>query len=155
MQLATRDQLEREVAGPTNNQQTAEHFTSDESNHDALSESIPLQSPQDLQIVARATNDAVRDWDVKTGRLFWPQGLESLLGYRSPRHICADAGLSRRSVAEADRSSVAEEIGFWQQQVHPEDLPAVMSSIADALAGTGEHWSGEYRFRRADGAYLL
>src|SRR5205814_4390796 len=64
-------------------------------------------------------------------------------------------GLSRRSIAEVDRSSVAEEIGIWQQQVHPEDLPAVMSSIADALAGTGEHWSGEYRFRRADGAYLL
>jgi len=30
-----------------------------------------------------------------------------------------------------------------------------MSSIADALAGSGEHWSGEYRFRRADGTYLL
>ena len=30
-----------------------------------------------------------------------------------------------------------------------------MSSIADALAGTGEHWSGEYRFRRADGVYLM
>ena len=30
-----------------------------------------------------------------------------------------------------------------------------MTSIADALAGDGDHWSGEYRFRRADGSYLL
>src|SRR5256714_2536584 len=135
MQLATRDQLEREVAGPTNNQQTAEHFTSDESNHDALSESIPLQSPQDLQIVARATNDAVRDWDVKSGRLSWPQGLESLLGY------C--------------RSSVPEEIAFWQKQVHPEDLGRIVTSIGETLAGNVEQWSGEDRFLHADGTYLL
>ncbi|MEY2540421.1 MAG: hypothetical protein QOI22_23, partial [Verrucomicrobiota bacterium] len=34
------------------------------------------------EIIARATNDAVRDWDVKTGALVWPQGLECLLGYK-------------------------------------------------------------------------
>src|SRR5947207_54222 len=135
MQLATRDQLEREVAGPTNNQQTAEHFTSDESNNDALVESIRLQRLQDLQIVAWPTNDAVRDWDVKSGRLSWPQGLYSLFRY------C--------------RSSVPEEIAFWQKQVHPEDLGRIVTSIGETLAGNVEQWSGEYRFLHADGTYLL
>jgi two-component system, cell cycle sensor histidine kinase and response regulator CckA len=133
MRLATGDQLDGAAAQPAPGAST--HFSLNQINHDPLLETNPLQSQQDLQIVARATNDAVRDWNVKTNRLSWPQGLESLLGY------C--------------RSPTPEEIGFWQQQVHPEDLPAAMSSIADALAGSGEHWSGEYRFRRADGTYLL
>jgi two-component system, cell cycle sensor histidine kinase and response regulator CckA len=131
MQLATRDQLEGEVA----NDKSVEHFATDETDYHALSKNNPLQSQEDLQIVARATNDAVRDWDVTSGRLSWPQGAESLLGY------C--------------RSSISEQIGFWQKHVHPEDLGRVMASIAEALAGDGEHWSGEYRFRRADGTYLL
>jgi signal transduction histidine kinase len=52
------------------------------------------------------------------------------------------------------RSFAAEQIGFWQEQVHPEDRARAATSIGDALAGRSEHWSGEYRFRRADGSYL-
>src|SRR5450631_2809739 len=91
------------------------------------------QSQEHSAIVARATNDAVRDWNVKTGALTWPQGLESLLGY------C--------------RSNATDEIGFWQKQIHPEDCTRTAASIRDALAGRSENWSGEYRFQRADGTY--
>src|SRR5438132_5153229 len=143
MRLATGDQFDGGAPQTTSGSST--HFALNQINHEPLPQTNPLQSQQDLQIVARATNDAVRDWDVKTGRLSWPQGLASLLGYCS----------SRPSEAKANRCSVPEEISFWQQQVHPEDLPATMSSIADALAGPAEHWSGEYRFRRCDGTYLL
>jgi PAS domain S-box-containing protein len=100
----------------------------------SISESHSPSRDDYFAIVARATNDAVRDWDVKSGSLFWPEGLESLLGY------C--------------RSSATEQIGFWQEQVHPEDRARAAASIGDALAGTSEHWSGEYRLRRADGSYL-
>jgi PAS domain S-box-containing protein len=86
-------------------------------------------------IVARATNDAVRDWNVKSDRLSWPQGLESLAGY--------DAS-----------SSECDNIGFWQSNLHPGDRVRVGSSIRDALASSSDHWSGEYRFRRADGTYI-
>jgi PAS domain S-box-containing protein len=82
--------------------------------------------------VARATNDAVRDWDLKTGELFWPQGLTSLLGYNP--------------------ESAEAKISFWQKNLHPSDRNRVASSINEALAGSDNHWSGEYRFRRADGA---
>src|ERR1043166_8580243 len=153
MRLATGDQLDGGAAQPT--APSSAHFTLNQISHEPLPETNPLQSQQDLQILARATNDAVRDWDVKTSRLSWPHGLESLLGYCLSSRSEAQADWSRRSEAEADRSFAPQEIGFWQQQVHPEDLPAAMSSIADALAGTGEHWSGEYRFHRADGVYLV
>jgi PAS domain S-box-containing protein len=100
----------------------------------SLSENNSVQSQDHLQIVARATNDAVRDWDVRTGTLVWPQGLASLLGY--------------------SRSSIPTQIGFWQEHIHPEDVARVIASIGAALAGRGEHWSGEYRFRHAGGNYL-
>ena len=86
-------------------------------------------------LVARATNDAVRDWDVKSDRLSWPQGLESLAGY--------------------DASSVeCNEIGFWQSNLHPGDRARVALSIRGALASSSYLWSGEYRFRRADGTHI-
>ena len=92
-----------------------------------------LQSTEHLALVARATNDAVRVWDVKTGALSWPQGLENLLGYTS-----ADAG---------------NRISFWEEKIHPEDRARTTTGIAAALRTSTEHWSGEYRFRRADGTY--
>lgn len=46
------------------------------------------------------------------------------------------------------------EIAFWQKQLHAEDRARTTSSIQDALGNGAERWSGEYRFRTADGAYL-
>src|SRR6266481_1659519 len=96
-----------------------------------LPENDSTQGDHYLAFAARATNDAVRDWDVKSGALSWPQGLDSLLGY--------------------DGSSTESDIGFWQKNIHPEDRARIAPSIGDALAGSSDHWSGEYRFRRADG----
>src|SRR2546430_1117261 len=99
--------------------------------HRAPDDSSPSQDY--FSIVARATNDAIRDWNLRKGTLVWPQGLESLLGY---------------DVAAAGN------IGFWQQKLHPADRSRIGTSIHDALAGSDDSWSGEYRFRRADGAYI-
>ena len=104
-------------------------------NHRSCSSSPRRSSSgsQHLALAARATNDAVRDWDVKTGALSWPQGLEALLGFNA--------------------AAVSPEIGFWQKQIHPEDRARTIASIRNALA-EGEQWSGEYRFLRADGTYI-
>src|ERR1700730_16562567 len=137
MRLATGNQLQGRVArsaGDDQSDPSCNKCTTSENHNRALSENNSSQSPEHLQIVARATNDAVRDWDVRSGLLFWPQGLESLLGY------C--------------RSSAAEQIRFRAGQGPAEDRARAAASIGDALAGTSEHWSGEYRLRRADGSYL-
>jgi len=102
--------------------------------HHELPESGPLKSAEHFAILARATNDALRDWNVKAGALSWPQGLDTLLGY--------------------DSSSASVDIGFWHKQIHPQDRARAAGSIRDALAGSGAHWTGEYRFRHADGSYL-
>jgi hypothetical protein len=43
-------------------------------------EIVPATDADYFEVVARATNDAVRDWDVTTGVLVWQRGLASLLG---------------------------------------------------------------------------
>ncbi|MDQ2918855.1 MAG: PAS domain-containing protein, partial [Verrucomicrobiota bacterium] len=104
-----------------------------ENNHLAVHDAAP-DNAEYFALAARATNDAVRDWDVKNGQLAWPQGLENLFGYTP--------------------SIVSAEIGFWQRHVHPEDRPRMAAAIRDALQDD-ERWRGEYRFRRADGSYIL
>ena len=90
----------------------------------------PSTSGDYSAFVARATNDAIRDWNVKTGELSWPQGLTSLLGYDS---------------------SAENHISFWQKNIHAIDRARVFASLNEALCRDDHHWSGEYRFRRADG----
>ena len=85
------------------------------------------------QLVARATNDAVRDWDLITDALIWRQGLDTLLG---------------------GKPASGNTIVFWQKRIHPDDRARVTASIRDAIKSDTDHWSGEYRFRRADGTYL-
>ncbi len=108
--------------------------TQHENNHSCSSESCGSSARAEyLALAARATNDAVRDWDVGSGKLCWPEGLENLLGYKP--------------------AAVPEEIGFWQKQIHPEDRARTAASIRTALA-EADTWSGEYRFRCADGVYV-
>lgn len=97
-------------------------------------ESLPAQGGEYLAHVARATNDAIRDWNVTDGSVFWPQGLNQLFGYDSH-----------------DRPT---QVGFWRERVHPSDRARLFASITDALTSSEQNWSGEYRFRHGNGCYL-
>ncbi len=95
---------------------------------------VPATGADYFEVIAQATNDAVRDWDVRTGALAWPRGLDSLLGYET--------------------SAESAKIGFWLRHLHPDDGERIQNSLRLAFAGTATRWSGEYRFRRGDGEYL-
>src|SRR5450432_130233 len=96
-------------------------------------ESAPATGAEYFEIIARATNDAIRDWNLSTGALRWPRGLESLLGYK--------------------RSAPTENIAFWFGHIHPEDLVRIQDRLREAVAGSDGRWMAEYRFQRADGEY--
>ena len=85
-----------------------------------------------FELLARATNDAVRDWNVSSGAVQWPRGLD-MLGHPQAK---------------------AARIDFWFSHLHPDDAGRVESSLKQAFSGDDERWLGEYRFRRADGKYL-
>src|SRR6266849_5685382 len=135
MRLATGDQITEQLAQSTaRDQSMAPHQQHHENEARSFSESHPSQSQDYLSLLAGATNDAVRDLDLKTGRLSWPQGLQTLLGY--------------------EPSEARNEVAFWQNQIHPEDRARTAGTIRAALNGPNHHWSGEYRFRHADGSYV-
>ncbi|MDZ4814001.1 MAG: PAS domain S-box protein [Pseudomonadota bacterium] len=83
--------------------------------------------------VARATADAVWDWNLQTNALWWSDGLHRLFGH-SPESIQAD-------------------ISSWTQRIHPDDQPSVVAGIQAVIDSGAEMWSDEYRFVRSDGSY--
>jgi PAS domain S-box-containing protein len=135
MRLASESQAEKKPTSALSKKgsRTKSAKPSTHENRHLPTASCPPESQEYLALVARATNDAVRVWDIKSGALSWPQGLEGLLGFPP--------------------SPTANLISFWHQQLHPEDRPRAVASIQQALSGAGDYWSGEYRFRREDGTY--
>ncbi len=111
-----------------------EHNAPNQSSNGSVVEDRAAQGGGYLAHVARATNDAIRDWNVAAGSLFWPQGLQSLFGYEDPVH--------------------QSDLSFWHQRIHPSDRSRLCTAIQEALASDSETWSGEYRFRKHDGDYL-
>ena len=88
-------------------------------------------SHERFQLVTRATNDAVWDWDLQTNGLWWNEGYASLFGY---------------APAQTDSS-----IDSWIKHIHPDDHERVIDGINRAVRGGDSTWSDEYRYLRHDG----
>jgi PAS domain S-box-containing protein len=91
------------------------------------------RSDERFQIVARATNDAIWDWDLSADSLWWNQGITTLFGYPA--------------------GQVGAEATWRSDRIHPDDRAHVAAELGAVMARRGQAWSGEYRFRRADGSY--
>ena len=85
------------------------------------------------RLVARATNEVIWDNDLTTGRQEWDGAVQAMFGY-PPEDLGGDGR-------------------WWEERVHPEDRRRVLSRLESLLAGDGELWTEEYRFRRQDGTY--
>jgi len=88
------------------------------------------------RLAARATSDAIWDWDLKGGRVEWNEGVQTLFGY------AADA--------------VAPHAAWWLDRIHPDDHPRVVAGIQSVIdGGAAQTWSDEFRFRRSDGSWAV
>ena len=85
-----------------------------------------------FRLVARATNDAIWDWDLTTDDLWWNEAIRVILGYEPGR--------------------IGPRIDWWEAHVHPDDQARVVGGLRAAITGGAEHWSAEYRLRRAGGS---
>jgi two-component system sensor histidine kinase/response regulator len=90
-------------------------------------------SEQRFRLLAEATDDALRDWDLVTNALWWNAGFEKLFGYR-PEEV--DPG-----------------VASWTDHIHGDDVTRVVQGIHAVIASGGGTWTDEYRFRRRDGRY--
>ncbi|MEW6211599.1 MAG: PAS domain S-box protein, partial [Acidobacteriota bacterium] len=88
-----------------------------------------------FQLVAQATNDAVWDWDLVTNDVWWNEGVTTLFGY--------------------DAEQVGPDADWWSKNIHPQDKERIISSVHEVINSGGQFWTGEYRYRRADGTYAF
>ncbi len=86
-----------------------------------------------FEIVVRATNDIIWDWNLITHRIWRNDTFEKTLGYPS---------------GEAEANP-----GWLSHHLHPDDQNRVMSSLYATIRERKQVWSDEYRLRRADGTY--
>jgi len=85
-----------------------------------------------LQTVAEATTDVIWDLDLVQGRLTWGAGYDDIFG--------------------SDPTEEGTGLDARMATVHPEDRYRVRLGIQDALAGSTDVWSDDYRVIHHDGS---
>jgi two-component system sensor kinase FixL len=86
-----------------------------------------------LRLVSEAASDAMWDWDLSTGAVWWNENIRTFFGYTA-----ADVGPT---------------IDWWYDNIHPEERPRIEAQVRALLDSRERHFSVEYRYRRADGSY--
>lgn len=95
-----------------------------------LAELTLRQSDERFQLVLRATNDLIFDWDIVRGALW----------------TSADGRWSEPRVRGEPWT-----LDSWGADIHEQDRGRVLRELAAALAGPGQAWEVEYRRQQADG----
>ena len=90
-------------------------------------------SNERFQLVARATNDAVWDWNLLSDALWWNESHGIL--FRYPPDPAGSTGAA------------------WLDRIHPGDRARIHDGIHGAIDRGLTTWTDEYRYRCADGSY--
>ena len=89
-------------------------------------------SNERFEMVSKATNDAVWDWNLDTDKIYWNDEIRSMFNY------CED---------DIPNGNV------WKVHIHPEDFKRVTRKLVYHIKNGIQNWQDEYRFRCADGSY--
>jgi PAS domain S-box-containing protein len=84
-------------------------------------------------VIARATNDVVRDWNIERDEIAWNAALSTVFRYPGPPDVLG--------------------LAWWLERIHPDDRDRVVGAMQSALSGGASGWNDEYRFQRGDGTY--
>lgn len=91
------------------------------------------ESEERFQLVSKATNDAIWDWNLSNNETWWSEGYQLLFGY--------------------DRNNDENRRQFWNSKIHPDDIEKVSESLFKVINHSGDSWSAEYRILKSDGTY--
>ncbi len=92
------------------------------------------ETAERYRLVARATRDAIWDWDLQTHQVLWNDAVRHAFGYAEDQ--------------------VGPDADWWIEHIHPDDRERVAHSIHAVIDGEGQVWSDEYRFLTADGDHV-
>ncbi|MFY2556314.1 ATP-binding protein [Corallococcus terminator] len=86
-----------------------------------------------FRLAARATRDAVWEWDPRTDTVDWTSGLHELFGHVS--------------------SNIRDTRSWWAERLHPEDRERTVRGLRQAVSSESHEWQDTYRFQRGDGTW--
>jgi len=92
-------------------------------------------SDERFRLVARATNDVIWDWDLRSNSLVWNDAVEAVFGHK--------------------QTEIRPHIEWWHEHIHPDDRDRVTSGVYGVINNGGASWSGQYRYRKSDGTYAV
>lgn len=96
-------------------------------------EEVLIETNERFNLISRATNDAVWDWNLQNDYVWWNDAVMTLFGYK--------------------KEQVELTAKWWYEHIHADDRDRVVSGIHDVIDNGGENWSDEYRFLCADGSF--
>ncbi len=95
---------------------------------------LAAETSERFELVARASNHAMWDWNLVTNEIWWSEGFQSLFGYH--------------------RQELEPTIESWTRRLHPEDRERAIADIHKVIDGGGKTWSDEYQFCCKNGSYV-
>ena len=90
-------------------------------------------SHERFNLISKATNDALWEWDIHTGKTWWSESHYAMFGY--------------------DPASPIPHIDEWLQKIHPDDRPLLTGMLERIKQGTLHKWESEFRFLKPDNTY--
>lgn len=96
-----------------------------------LNEESLRVSEERFNLIAKATNDVIWDWDFANGTIWWNDNLRKAFGY--------------------DPADITPALASWRRNIHDEDRARVLDGINDVIDGTDNSWHDQYRFMHANG----
>jgi PAS domain S-box-containing protein len=85
------------------------------------------------EILSKATNDVIYDWNVTKNQILYNQGMTMMFGY--------------------DEKEIGYTLNWWEERLHPEDHDRVMAEIDEVFARRLLNWEFTYRYLTASGDY--
>ncbi len=90
-------------------------------------------SNERFELSFKATKNVMYDWDLVTNELWLSDEIYRSFGY--------------------DKETLNPDLHWWENSIHPDDHDHIMRSVTAALTNNQDSWSGEYRFKLADGTF--
>lgn len=97
------------------------------------SEEIVRISSERYEVLAKATKDAIYDWNLITNQVTWNEGIRTIFNYTDLQEY--------------------NDTKWWNEKIHPDDHSRVIDKINHHIKSQQSNWEQEYRFRCKNGSY--
>lgn len=88
---------------------------------------------QKFQLLSRAINDAIWDWNIVEDTIQWNQRLSAIYGY--------------------SESQFPKTLEAWAANIHPDDRAEAMATLEKTIANGSLNWKFLYRYKSLNGTY--